>query len=1264
MRSLLIFLLAALVPIFSFGAPPAFPITVDTRDSTSPTLTTFQGNERTFRVTYTDNDVALDVTSHTPYMTYSDSVHASSYVTSAYSVVTATSGVVDFTFDSTQLNTNGSSFVYEVTLDDASSKRVTFSQGRLRIKKSPFAGGGSAVTYTSVADFDLITESGLISGVTITNSTYYGDGGGLTNVTGGTPATADISDVSVTQTELAELETIGATTISANQWTLLGGVAETLGFAELDLLDGITVLSGSNTGDDATDYISEIELSDEAELEAQITDMGNILQETEIDASSELLAIMDDETGTGLLVFGTAPTFTTSITMGSAALSEAELEILDGATITTAELEELSDGSTTTLHDHTGGSSTNLSDTANIAYLNTDNDFVGQQTITDTSFPVMQTVRTAASDGTLWSTHAVKAMLSTNMTDGFGTGLMFQLEDDTSGEINIGRIGAVRDGADAQGKLVFSVNSGLTTALDIDTTGNADFNGNNITGVSTGTITNLVVTGNIELSDPTANTLTATAGVLSIEGNVVHHTGGTDITDADISDTLTSSILIAAGSPSTVGIVRMANADFLGWRNAADTGNAGVSLDAADEFAFVGAGLSVGAASLGPGLLKFKEDTDFGANFASFTLPAGDLVANTEYFWPPDDGDAGEVLQTDGSGVLTWEVDAGAAGGDSVTVTNSATVDPSFNNTGDIAFTLTGTTGITANIQSGVIVNADMANDALDADKIVGDSVDDDDLDLAAGGTGQSLTDPGADGIMLWDDSDSGTEFDFAAIGSGLSYDGTTLTATGAGDSVSVDGVGVVDPDFVSTGDIDFIDTSNTITANILSAADYTSDNVTISNLTIVTTLNATSSTVSVSTILANLIDTSGAADMDYGSDDVTDHTFTTDSTGTGEIVLPAGAIDTTEILDGTLDILDMDAGLTTTLGLADTSLQSLATDSVTPDILDDDANTPVAGYAVIVEAGAVSFDYSDLSAVYQPIEATLTDIADGTIAEDLVNTANPWAVNEGGSGAATFTDGFVLLGSGTSAFTGLDVTADGAMLVGDGTNDPVAESGATLRTSIGVGTGDSPQFTGIELGAAIDTTLARTGAGLVTIEGDQIIDAGTTIFEYLYVNAGAMIPEATGGAEATAATEHATNDIMTDSLAFDMTEEKRCGFWVTFPEGWDEGTVQMKFHWYPDSVATTGTVKWDVAAQSYADSDVIDQALGTEQTVTDTFITSGDLHISAKLGTALTIADATAGEPVYFMIARDVDDTMDEDAHLLGVVIEYSRTNQIATAW
>ena len=44
-------------------------------------------------------------------------------------------------------------------------------------------------------------------------------------------------------------------------------------------------------------------------------------------------------------------------------------------------------------------------------------------------------------------------------------------------------------------------------------------------------------------------------------------------------------------------------------------------------------------------------------------------------------------------------------------------------------------------------------------------------------------------------------------------------------------------------------------------------------------------------------------------------------------------------------------------------------------------------------------------------------------------------------------------------------------MIVGDGSGDPVAESGATLRTSIGVGTGDSPQFTNINATGAITSS-------------------------------------------------------------------------------------------------------------------------------------------------------------------------------------------------
>ena len=48
-------------------------------------------------------------------------------------------------------------------------------------------------------------------------------------------------------------------------------------------------------------------------------------------------------------------------------------------------------------------------------------------------------------------------------------------------------------------------------------------------------------------------------------------------------------------------------------------------------------------------------------------------------------------------------------------------------------------------------------------------------------------------------------------------------------------------------------------------------------------------------------------------------------------------------------------------------------------------------------------------------------------------------AVAQGGTGASSLADGYVLLGSGTSAITALNVTAKGSILAGDGSTDPVA---------------------------------------------------------------------------------------------------------------------------------------------------------------------------------------------------------------------------------
>jgi len=112
---------------------------------------------------------------------------------------------------------------------------------------------------------------------------------------------------------------------------------------------------------------------------------------------------------------------------------------------------------------------------------------------------------------------------------------------------------------------------------------------------------------------------------------------------------------------------------------------------------------------------------------------------------------------------------------------------------------------------------------------------------------------------------------------------------------------------------------------------------------------------------------------------------------------------------------------------------------------------------------------------------------AGGTALETVASLG----VAQGGTGAATLTDGGILLGSGTGAITAMAALADGEMIVGDGTTDPVAESGATLRTSIGVGTGDSPSFAGLSLTAPLSVANGGTGAATLT-NGGVLLGSGT----------------------------------------------------------------------------------------------------------------------------------------------------------------------------
>lgn len=94
--------------------------------------------------------------------------------------------------------------------------------------------------------------------------------------------------------------------------------------------------------------------------------------------------------------------------------------------------------------------------------------------------------------------------------------------------------------------------------------------------------------------------------------------------------------------------------------------------------------------------------------------------------------------------------------------------------------------------------------------------------------------------------------------------------------------------------------------------------------------------------------------------------------------------------------------------------------------------------------------------------------------------------------------------------------TQDSGILVGTGAGTFAEETGATLRTSIGVGTGDSPQFTGIELSHATENTVSASG-GVLSIEGKTLVrteDINTAAKLETVANLGAYASDILGCAD------------------------------------------------------------------------------------------------------------------------------------------------------
>ncbi len=415
-------------------------------------------------------------------------------------------------------------------------------------------------------------------------------------------------------------------------------------------------------------------------------------------------------------------------------------------------------------------------------------------------------------------------------------------------------------------------------------------------------------------------------------------------------------------------------------------------------------------------------------------------------------GSDDEVL-TLASGIPSWAASGGSISAGDVLVFYSA------NTTGNVRFARGVAVGYSGNKVPGA--NLDVNGNAYISGSVSLGTA----LTVGSGGTGAtSLTDGG---ILLG----SGTS---AVTAMSVLGDGEMIVGDGSTDPVAESGATLRTSIGVGTGD------SPQFTAvNIGAASDTTVSRASAGDIN----------------VEGNIVYRAGGTDVPVadggtGASTLTDGGVLLGS-GTGAITAMSVLSDGEMIVgDGSTDpVAESGATLRTSIGIGTGD---------TPQFY----GANVSGNASINRSVAIGYTDGRVP------QANL-DVKGNTYISGSVSLGTALTVGSGGTGATSLTDGGVLLGSGTSAVTAMSVLGDGEMIVGNGSTDPVAESGATLRTSIGVGTGDSPQFTAVNIGAATDTTVSRASAGDINVEGNIVYRAG-----------GTDVPVADGGTGASTLTD------------------------------------------------------------------------------------------------------------------------------------------------
>lgn len=397
------------------------------------------------------------------------------------------------------------------------------------------------------------------------------------------------------------------------------------------------------------------------------------------------------------------------------------------------------------------------------------------------------------------------------------------------------------------------------------------------------------------------------------------------------------------------------------------------------------------------------------------------------------------------------------------------------------------------------------------------------------------------------------------------------------------------------------------------------------------------------------------------------------DFTLTGQDItasLIAGSIDETKLDTSTntsLDLADSSTqpnDLVTTLNVSATSriigrttagagVAEELTSTQVRTLINVEDGADVTDTANVTSAGALmdSEVDADIKTLSLPANTTIT-----TAAQTVLDDATVGAmVDTLGGATSTGTGGLVRATYPTLVTPALGTPASGVMTNVTGTASGLTAGNVTTNANL------TGHVTSTGNAAVLGSfTLAQLNTA--------ISDGGTSQpYETIYVDAAAMVARTTNGA-ASSSEEYATNDVIVDSFLFDGATEEGVQFKVAMPDNWDLSTIKVKFFWDAATGASASDgVTFGISAQAIANDGVIDNAFGASVDTDDVVLAVGDLHVSPA-SSAITVSGTPAiGKMTWFEVTRvvgDAQDTMTEDAKLLGVQIQYGTLQTNVAIW